>query len=261
MIGDRATSAATKWVYEGVWSVLTDVLRTPRNPPALPLAPGEQAFRLQLAEGWLKWRKLMFWIFLLIVDIALIATWLLLLLNDKSRALALWTAPIWWIAIIVPDIIAYVAIHLQYDTTWYILTDRSMRLRRGVWSIVEVTITYENIQNVRIEQGPIQRLFGFSTLVVETAGGGGHGPHGAGAGGHQGIIEGVADAPALKEMILARVRASRGGGLGDEVPNAGAPGARATPGGCAANGWTSQHIAALRRIAREVRSQREALGV
>jgi membrane protein YdbS with pleckstrin-like domain len=253
MIGENATRAASRWVYEGVWAVLTDVLRVPRNPPSLPLEPGEQAFRLQLGEGWLKWRKLIFWILCLVIDVALIAVWVLLLSNWKTRPFALFTAPLWLVVIVLPDIIAYVAIHLQYDTTWYIMTGRSMRLRRGVWSVVEVTITYENIQNVRIQQGPVQRLFGFSTLVVETAGGGGHaGPHGAHASGHQGLIDGVADAAALKEMIMARARASRGTGLGDELVHS----AAATPGG----GWSSQHVEVLRCIASEARAQREALG-
>lgn len=252
MIGENATRAASRWAYEGVWAVLTDVLRVPRTPPSLPLEPGEQAFRLQLGEGWLKWRKLVFWIFCLIIDIVLIGMWLLLLSDWKTRSAAIYTAPLWWVVIILPDIIVYIAIHLQYDTTWYIMTCRSMRLRRGVLSVVEVTITYENIQNVRIQQGPIQRLFGFSTLVVETAGGGGGG-HPGGHGGHQGLIDGVADAPALKEMIMARVKASRGAGLGDEAHH--------ETGAARPGGWSSEHTDALSRIAREVRAQREALRV
>ena len=67
---------------------------------------------------------------------------------------------------------ADIAIHLRYDTTWYVLSDRSMRIRCGILNIYETTITYENIQNVSIHQGPLQRYDGFSDVHVETAGGG-----------------------------------------------------------------------------------------
>ena len=63
----------------------------------------------------------------------------------------------------------YVALHLRYDTTWYVVTDRSLRIRRGIWVIEETTITFENVQNVSITQGPLERAFGIATLVVDTA--------------------------------------------------------------------------------------------
>jgi uncharacterized membrane protein YdbT with pleckstrin-like domain len=44
---------------------------------------------------------------------------------------------------------AYIAIHLRYDTTWYVHGDRSLRIRRGIWVIHETTLTFENIQNVK----------------------------------------------------------------------------------------------------------------
>ena len=65
------------------------------------------------------------------------------------------------------------AMHLRYDTTWYVLTNRSLRIRRGIWMIHETTITYENVQNVSVNQGPLQRIFGIADVLVQTAGGGG----------------------------------------------------------------------------------------
>jgi hypothetical protein len=137
-------------------------------------------------------------------------------------------------------VLAYVAIHLRYDTTWYVISERSMRLRHGVWSVHETTITFENVQNVQVSQGPLQRYFGFSDLVVQTAGGGGSaGPHGhaAGGGAHAGRIEGVEDPNAMRELIMAKVRASRSAGLGDE------------PGVGRAPMWDAVHIDALRAVA------------
>ena len=93
----------------------------------------------------------------------------------------------------LPDIFAYVGIHLRYDTTWYVLTDRSLRIRRGIMTIHETTISFENVQNVEVTQGPLQRYFGIADVLVTTAGGG-VASHGKGQtsslGAHKGILQG-----------------------------------------------------------------------
>ena len=121
--------------------------------------------------------------------------------------------------IIAPDIVVYIGIHLRYDTTWYVLSDRTLRIRRGIWIINEVTITYENIQNVSVRQGPLQRYFGISDLVVQTAGGGGAvGQHGEqNLSGHLGLLEGIDNAQEVRELIMDKWRAAKNAGLGDEA--------------------------------------------
>lgn len=255
---DPAPRSAAAWVYEGVWAVLTRWLRVPRRPPSLPLAPGEEPLMLRLSEGWFRLRKFTFWIVLLIIDLGLIGIWLVLLAQSETRTVAIFTAPLWIVLIVAPDVVAYVAIHLQYDTTWYLLTSRSMRLRRGAWLVTEVTITFENVQNVRLAQGPIQRMLGFADLIVETAGGGGsHGGKQAAGDTHLGVLEGIADAEAVKEIILRRVRASRSAGLGDEQARD-----RAThdddPGAHRA-AWSPAALAALRDAAREASALRASV--
>ena len=98
------------------------------------------------------------------------------------------------------------------------LHPRSMRIRRGIWSIYETTITFENIQNVSISQGPLQRWFGFANLVVSTAGGGGGGAEAGASGSHIGLLEGIDDAESLRERILSK--SQRTAGLGDEESEA-----------------------------------------
>jgi membrane protein YdbS with pleckstrin-like domain len=138
----------------------------------------------------------------------------------------------------VAAMIGYIAIHLRYDTTWYVFTDRSMRLRRGIWIIRESTITFENVQNVKVTQGPLQRFFGIANVVVETAGGGGaHGEHGTGLS-HAGLIEGVAEAAQIRDAILTRVQTNQTAGLGDE-------GDETAERHLA---WSPQHLAVLREI-------------
>jgi uncharacterized membrane protein YdbT with pleckstrin-like domain len=142
--------------------------------------------------------------------------WLVLILAAPMWGLI--TAPLWIIVIVVPDILAYIAIHLRYDTTWYVFSDRSMRIRRGIWSIYETTITFENIQNVSISQGPLQRWFGFANLIVSTAGGGGGGTEAGASASHIGMLEGIDDAELLRERILSK--SQRTAGLGDEESEA-----------------------------------------
>jgi membrane protein YdbS with pleckstrin-like domain len=207
---------ACKWCYRGVWGVLTKYFALPTEPPHLPSLEGEHVEYLRPSLAYLHYRKFLFWIGLFAIDVVLIILWI---------AYSVWwplggliTAPIWLVVIVVPDIIAYIAIHLRYDTTWYVLSDRSMRIRRGIWSIYETTITFENIQNANITQGPLQRWFGFANLLVMTAGGGGGAPghEGTLAGSHVGILEGIDKPVQLRERILAK--SQKHAGLGDVVP-------------------------------------------
>jgi uncharacterized membrane protein YdbT with pleckstrin-like domain len=88
-----------------------------------------------------------------------------------------------------------------------------MRIRRGIWKIHETTITYENIQNVSVSQGPLQRHYGISDVRVETAGGGSG--EGTGMTGHQGILEGIDNAEEVRRLIMAKWKQSKSAGLGD----------------------------------------------
>lgn len=205
---------ACRWCYAGVWRVLSDWFRVPTHPPTLPASePGlVQAFKP--SEHYLRYLKLFFWIACVLVDLALASVWLVIALANPLVGLLI--TPLMLVVMIVPDIVAYVAVQLKYDTTWYVLSDRSMRIRRGIWVIHETTITFENIQNIRLTQGPIERYFGFANLVVETAGGGSAAEPGGMAGAHQGVLAGVAQAEQLRDHIMQRVRASRSAGLGDE---------------------------------------------
>ena len=208
---------ACEWCYRGVWGILTKYFCLPEGPPKLPTFEGESVEYLRPSLSYLNYQKLLFWIGLFIIDIILSILWAMFTFWWPLGGLL--TAPLWLIVIIAPDIVAYIAIHLRYDTTWYVLSDRSMRIRRGIWSIYETTITFENIQNVHISQGPLQRSFGFANLMVMTAGGGGGGAHeGASVGAHVGLLEGLDNAAELRTRILARSQTSAG--LGDDQDGA-----------------------------------------
>lgn len=236
----RQVGAASAWMYRGIWGVLARWFRVPQGPPSLPGGPGVRVESFRPAEGFLRYLKFQFWILLLLLDIAVVFVLFVISLNVPW--LAVFLIPVAVLLIVLPDIVAYLAIHLRYDTTWYVLTDRSMRVRTGIWTIHEATITFENVQNVTVESGPLERWFGIANVLVETAGGGsgGEGKHEPSINLHQGRIEGIADADRIRALILSRVRQSRTTGLGDDI--------------VPASGWTSDHIAALREIRNALRS-------
>ena len=234
-----------KRVYRGVWAVLVGWFKVPEDPPSLTSFAGDPIESFRPSPGFLGYLKFQFWLGLLAVDIGLIILWVVVLIKKPLAAFVL--APVFVVAIVAPDILAYVALHLRYDTTWYVMSSRSIRLRRGIWDIRETTITFENVQNVAFTQGPLQRHFGIANLIIQTAGGGGGGnPQQGQSSPHTGMIEGIGDAQRIRDVIMNRVRRSRRAGLGDERPEV----VRST---ASAPGWTPAHLEALRSIRDEVK--------
>jgi uncharacterized membrane protein YdbT with pleckstrin-like domain len=100
------------------------------------------------------------------------------------------------------------------------VTDRSLRLREGIFSVKETTLTFANVQNISIRQGPLQRLLGLADVVVQTAGGGGGGDSTHHSGGpresmHTGVLRAVDEPERVRDLILERLRLLRDAGLGD----------------------------------------------
>jgi membrane protein YdbS with pleckstrin-like domain len=244
------TDRAAAWVYGGIWAVLTRWFHVPQDPPLLPTHPGEQCEAFQPSAGFLRLLKLKFWIALVAIDALIVIPWLVLLFTIPLLAVLL-AIPA-FIFVVAPDIIAYVAIHLRYDTTWYVMSGRSIRIRRGIWVIQETTITFENVQNVKVLQGPVERFFGIGNVIVETAGGGGgtagHGKHQF-QGPHVGVIEGIADAQRIRDVILSRVRESTSAGLGDDDHHPSRVNRTESPAMRSGKpAWSAEHVAVLREI-------------
>lgn len=112
--------------------------------------------------------------------------------------------------------VQWLGIQLRYDATWYVMTDEALRNRRGLWVIQENTVSFDNVQNLSVRQGPLQRLFGIQDLVVETA------AAGVVQGSNQGTearalrIEGIRDAAELRDRIADRMRLGEAAGLGED---------------------------------------------
>jgi membrane protein YdbS with pleckstrin-like domain len=152
-----------------------------------------------------------------VVVIPLVAT----VANDKS--LGWWSVPllvIEGIGVLVAFgsvIFSLAAVKLNFDKRWYLVTDRSLRVRSGVFQVREATVTFANIQHISISQGPIQRALGLKDLRVDTAGGGSgasHGEHGM-TNMHTVWFRGVNNAEEIKALMQQRLRQLKDSGLGD----------------------------------------------
>jgi membrane protein YdbS with pleckstrin-like domain len=244
--------------YHGLQKRLARFLQVPLDPPEPP--PGRvtwtRSFRPDPAFlSYLKMHaavRVFFLVFVaLFLAMALIgatggAAWAL---APAVLLLALAGA---WIAL---DLFA---IRFRFDTTWYVMTDRSLRNRRGIWSLSENTVTFDNVQNLRLRQGPLERWLGIQTLVLETAASGASSSD-QGSTAQQLVVEGIRDAVELRDRVAERMRLARGRGLGDRsdrrrterVEPAAADGTMSLP----VPGFALEptHTAVLREILEEVR--------
>src|SRR5690606_27352307 len=85
----------------------------------------------------------------------------------------IWAVKIFAVAIYFLQVpITYAVRRLDYEMRWYMVTDRSLRIRHGVWKISESTMSFANLQQVSVTQGPLQRLLGLANVNVQSAGGG-----------------------------------------------------------------------------------------
>lgn len=114
---------------------------------------------------------------------------------------------------------SFLLVGLDYRYRWYMVTDTTLRIREGLLTVREQTMTFANIQNLSVRQGPLQRLFGIADLRVRTAGGGeregGGNDRGETANMHLGYFRGVDNAGEIRDLIIARMRRLRDSGLGD----------------------------------------------
>lgn len=110
---------------------------------------------------------------------------------------------------------AFVTTRVDYELRHYLVGDRSLRVSMGAVTRREVTLSYANVQNLEVNQGPLERLFGFKSLTVSTAGGDAN-PLQKGADNlHVVTLVGLENADELRELVLGMLRQHRDSGLGE----------------------------------------------
>jgi len=153
---------------------------------------------------------------------------------------------------------SFLLVRIDYLMRWYMVTDRSLRLRWGVLQIHAATMSFANLQQVMVRQGPLQRLLGIADVEVRSAGGGSGANNQPGAGGdsmHRARFHGVDNAKEIRDLILARLRQFQEAGLGDPDDTA-----RETPPGSASETLAPREtVEAARALLAEVKAWRAEL--
>jgi uncharacterized membrane protein YdbT with pleckstrin-like domain len=204
-------------IYEGLKGILLTLLKAPAGPPESPSgSPGSvQVFRAsrQFLIYKLVVVGMVFALFTLIPGVITLAT---LFSPDVPTAARLLMVAITSGAILL-GLFAFFTTRLEYDVRYYLITDRSLRIREGVWTINEITLTYANIQHMEIKQGPIQQMLGISDLVVRTAGGSAplQAEQAGQMLGHRGVLRGIENAEEIRDLINGYLKQYRHAGLGD----------------------------------------------
>ena len=158
----------------------------------------------------------------------------------------------------------FAAVRLDWELRWYIVTDRSLRIRAGIWALQESTMSFANLQQVEVSQGPVQRLLGIADVRVQSAGGGSGGEHDKGADEslHTGVFHGVDNAQEIRDLVLERLRQFRQAGLGDPDEHHAASVASGEPpvlSAAAPSAASSDALAAAHELLAEARALRRTL--
>ncbi len=141
--------------------------------------------------------------------------------HTESMILAIIIAALVVLYSMIQTLISYFVLRLDYELRWYKISDRSLRIREGVRMVREMTMTFANIQNIEIMQGPIQRLFGIADLKVESAGGGFMiQPQGKDTvdspGFHVAYFRGIDNAEEIRDIMRKRLRKIKNSGVGHD---------------------------------------------
>jgi membrane protein YdbS with pleckstrin-like domain len=201
-----------------------------RIPPDPEPPPGDEASTRQFraAPNYYKYLlcivllRILLLLLVIVISVALPVTIAEFQLAKQGNkwALILWLIPVAAILLhILLSAFSLAVVRLTFEKRWYLVTDRSLRVREGVISIREMTVNFANIQNISVSQGPLQRILGISDLRVDTAGGGGGGgsSHGGQASQnlHTAWFRGIENANDVRGIIQDRLRHLKDSGLGD----------------------------------------------
>ncbi len=216
-------------MYSSFRQICERVLRIPHDP-APP--PGDEASArvFRAAPAFFKY-LLVLWslgaAFVLVFGVIFLGGMNLALMTDRQVPTAVQVIVGGLSAVVFLFMLTYLlfslaVLRLNFEKRWYVVTDRSLRVREGVMTVREMTVTFANIQNVAVMQGPIQRALGLADLQVETAGGGSGQANQKQLGPnlHVAWFRGINNAEEVKTLIQDRLRKLKDAGLGDHDDHA-----------------------------------------
>ena len=249
-------------MYDGLKGLLLRSLKVPAEPQA-PLGHADTLLTFRAAPNYYRYR-LVVWGLREVV--ALIFLPLLVLVGvvaalegpeGPGGILLFGVLGVSFLLLLAQLILSFLAVRLDYEMRWYLVTDQSLRIREGIFNVREMTMTFANIQNISISQGPLQRLLGVADLEVKSAGGGGGGTHpqAEAFSMHKGYFRGVDNAEELRDLMRDRMRKAKGTGLGDPDD---LPDLADKPEGGVIDSDLSQTLADMRSEARALRAAAES---
>lgn len=192
--------------------IFIPLLKLDPRPPHLP--EGSSLVRaLKPARAWLSLRYLqvLFGFLNQVIAVGVVAIAAISTIGRWGIAVALALG----LVEVVVIAFALVAARVDFELRHYLVGDRSLRVSSGAFTRREVTVSYANVQNLEVTQGPIERLFGFKTLTLSTAGADASGQKGENL--HVVKLAGLDNAEATRELMMGMMRAQHPGdsGLGD----------------------------------------------
>jgi hypothetical protein len=100
---------------------------------------------------------------------ALFAT-LLVLFTQLAWPAKLMLVALMWVGVLLSLTGALVLPAWRYRFTTWRLTDEGLEIRRGRYFRSRLAVARSRVQHTDVSQGPVQRVFGVSTLTLYTAG-------------------------------------------------------------------------------------------
>ncbi len=203
-------------MYESLKETLLDLFRVPNGPPEPPGGGHDSIQIFRASKRYLAYQMMILMITMIVLGLIMAIVGIVIIVNEPLIGMmaTVLMGIMWFLVLIGSQFI----IRLEYDMRYYIVTDRSLRVRKGVWSILEQTLTFVNVQNITVEQGPIERIFGISRVVVDTAGGGGSSAGDQQASfhnNHRAVLNGLENAAEIRDMIVNYLKTlPKTGGLG-----------------------------------------------
>lgn len=122
-----------------------------------------------------------------------------------------------WLALFAILGFALVATRLDFELRDYLVGDKSLRVRMGALNQREVTLSYANVQNIEVRQGPLERILGFKSLTVSTAGGGTQ-VHEGERSTHEVTLEGLTQADEIRALVMSMLKQHTDTGLAGPAP-------------------------------------------
>ena len=161
---ETASDSRSPFSYGTFGRLIAWGLRIPSEPAEIPVDSGELIKSFHPSPNWLRLRRLQIIVGTLVALLVNVAVFFAQMMTSSSFTplvsifewsnINLFLAPIFLLA----GLFRLITLRLQYDCTWYVLTERALRIRRGLILIRETTITYANIQNISLQQGPLESI-------------------------------------------------------------------------------------------------------